>query len=365
MATVDRTARYPHARGDAAITAVAAAHSPLVSRATVPLRDLLLDPGNELAASESPDNGAHDEGVRAFVRAFVPRRAYERLCAHGIAGLQSRIEKVPASLEGRILVRRESQGSDGEPTYVVVDGSWHVAALRHLAEVGTIEGGPVPSEVIELFDGCPVTVVEPTTDPALVLALLADPVHHHPDGWVRGQRDRLLTQLCASGTRHTREGVTTALGGDTHAMRRYHAYLALQQLLQVHPLEAAQAAELYPLFYAAVGRQVIRDWLDWDDHLWRFLDDTNLAHFHRLLSPRVQPDHTVLPPSIRTVEDVVHLCDVLGEPEALHLLLRDNGTLQDAVDHVNAGLFHHMTTQVSEAIGAIQWDRRRFDRRRT
>ena len=46
------------------------------------------------------------------------------------------------------------------------------------------------------------------------------------------------------------------------------------------------------------------------------------------------------------------------------VMLRPGGTLQDAIDHLNAGLFHHMTTQVSDAIGTKQWDRRRFDRRR-
>ena len=255
-------------------------------------------------------------------------------------------------------------GAEGDPAYVAIDGSWHVAALRHLAETGTLDGGPVPPEVAQLFDACPVTVVMPGADPALVLAMVADPVHHHHDAWVRGQRDRLLAQLFGSGTRHTHEAVHQTLAGDPHALRRYHAYLALQQMLQPHPMDAAQVADLYPLFYAAVGRPVIREWLDWDDHLWRFLDDTNLAHFHRLLLPRLQADRSVLPACITTLDDIVHLCDVIGEPTALRLLLHEDATLQDAVDHVNAGLFHHMTTQVSEAIDTMQWDRRRFDRRR-
>ena len=56
---------------------------------------------------------------------------------------------------------------------------------------------------------------------------------------------------------------------------------------------------------------------------------------------------------------------MIGDPDALRLVLHEDGTLQEAVDSVNAGLFHHMTTAVSEAIGTMKWDRRRFDRRST
>lgn len=361
-----KAARHTGAHGAAGDHDLAAAHSALVVHTTVPLRDLALDPGNELAATD-PAADPHAGNIAAFVRAFVPMRAYERLTGHGIGGLQSRIEKLPATLAGRILVRESlaADGSAAHHTYVVIDGAWHVAALRRLAEHGTTDGGSVTPEVATLFDACPVTVVMPGTDPAVVLAMLADPVHHHHDVWVRGQRDRLLTQLVESGIRHTREAVTETLGGDRHALRRYHAYLALQQMMQVRSLGVQQAADLYPLFYAAVGRPVIREWLDWDDHLWRFLDDVNLGHFHRLLAPRVRPDGSVHPASIRSVEDIVHLCDVIGDPDALRLVLHEDGTLQEAVDSVNAGLFHHMTTAVSEAIGTMKWDRRRFDRRST
>ena len=147
-------------------------------------------------------------------------------------------------------------------------------------------------------------------------------------------------------------------------MRRYHAYLGLQQMMQHHQVSVAQAVEMYPLFHAAVGRSTLRDWLDWDDHLWQFLDDANLERFHRLLAPTVLPGGGVQPAAITSVDDIVQLCDVISEPEALAILTAESGSLQAAIDHLNAGLFHHMTNQVSEAIGAIQWDRRRFDRRR-
>jgi len=328
---------------------------------TLPLHHLLLDPGNELTAV--PDqHGADDAG---FVRAFVPMRAYQRLVAGGLDGLRSKIVKYPAALQRRVLVRALGHG----PQHVVIDGSWHVAALRGLAEDGPMHGAAVPPEVAALFEACPVTIVPPGTDPALVLALLADPVHHHAkdryaDHWMQGQRDRLLGELLESGTHHSKEAVQFALGHDHHALRRYQAYRALQQMVQHRHVEVHEAPDLYPLFHAAVGRQAIRTWLDWDDGLWCFLDDVALEHFHRLLTPQPTDDGSPPRACIRTVDDVVHLCDVLGEPDALRMITEQGRTLREAVDMINDGAFQQWTTQVSNAIGTMQWDRRRFEGKR-
>ncbi|MDO8388908.1 MAG: hypothetical protein Q7V57_00340 [Actinomycetota bacterium] len=332
--------------------------TPLLVHRTLPLSDLLLDPGNELDPAHE-HTGTADA---SFVRAFAPMRAYQRLLASGLDGLRSKIMKYPASIERRVLVREYLDGQH----HVVIDGSWYVATLRYLADAGPMHGEVLPAEVEALFDDCPVTVVPPDTDPALVLALLADPVHHqaadrYADHWMQGQRDRLLRELLASGTHHSKDAVLEALGGDRHAMRRYQAYHALQQLMQQHHVELHEAIDLYPLFHAAVGRQAIRTWLDWDDSLWCFLDDVALEHFHRLLTPQPTTDGSAPRACIRTVDDVVHLCDVLGEPDALRMITDEGRSLKEAVAVINDGAFQQWTTQVSSAIGTMQWDRRRFE----
>ncbi|MEI7547895.1 MAG: hypothetical protein WCK21_07535 [Actinomycetota bacterium] len=324
--------------------------TPLLIHTTLPLRDLLLDPGDELSITQDPA-GMPDA---SFVRAFVPLRAYQRLSAGGLDGLKQKIQKYPESLVRRILARADGEGSQ----HVVIDGSWHVAALRHLAEHGPLHRAPLAPVVTELFDACPVTIVPPTTDPALVLALLADPVHHHADPWVRGQRDRLLADLLVSGVHHSKEAVVEALDGDQHAMRRYHAFRALQQLMQHRHVQLHEAPDLYPLFHAAVGRQAIRTWLDWDDGLWCFLDDVALEHFHRMIAPYPAADGAPGGACIRTVDDIVHLCDVLGEPEALRMITDGGRTLHEAVEFINGGAFRHRAGQVSGANAPAQPDRR-------
>ncbi|MDO8363437.1 MAG: hypothetical protein Q7V88_11115 [Actinomycetota bacterium] len=345
--------------GTAGVVATLSPAPPLLTEATVRLSALLLDPGDELAVADEAD-GDEAEGA-AFMRAFTPMRAYQRLCAAPLNGLMSAIAQNPSALAGRILVRGYGEATGNDARYVVIDGSWHVAALRRLQEEGSVGGIGLSADVRSLFGACPVTVVCPGTDPALVLALSADAAGND-DPWLYGQRDRLLHQLASEGFHHSPPSIAAATRRDAQVTRRYQAYRALQQMMQLQDVPLHAAVRLYPLFYAALGRTAIRAWLDWDDTLSVFIDDDALEHFHRLLAPGVRADGTTRPPCIAGSDDVVRLCDVLGEPAARKLLLA-GATLAEADEVINAGAFQQLTTQVSEAIEAMRWDRRRFGSR--
>ncbi len=325
----------------------------LLSTATVPLHDLVLDPGDELSIADDPSMSAD----ASFMRAFVPMRSYRRLCATGLDGLISSITRQPAALAGRIIVRALP---DLSGQFVVIDGSRHVAALRQLAETGSADGMALSNDVTALFDACPVTIVHPETDPAFALALLADASDAGTDSWQLGQRDHLLRMLARQGVHHSQPTVATATAGNPQILRRYHGYRALQQMMQDEPVSQHEAVALYPLFHAAVGRQAIRSWLDWDDNLCCFIDDTQLDRFYRLLSPSLRIDGTTRPPCIRAVSDVAQLCDVLGEPVARAALLEQDATLEQAVEVINAGAFQQWSAQVGQAYETMMWDRRRF-----
>jgi hypothetical protein len=344
---VDQWHGQPTGDGDGSLDGRA---SELLAFTAAPLADLILDPGNELSLADDPSM----ETDAAFMRAFVPVRSYQRLLRGGLDGLVSSIARNPQSLQGRILVRQVA----GTGQYVVIDGSRHVAALRLLAETGTANGVGLSSDVTALFHACPVTIVHAETDPAFVLALLADATEAD-DPWLHGQRDQLLGMLARQSVHHSYPTMALATAGNSQTLRRYHGYRALQQLMQQEQAPPHVAVTLYPLFHAAVGRSVIRTWLDWDDTLCMFLDDGGLDRFYRLLLPTVRPDGTTRPPCLRAVSDVVQLCDVLAEPVARDLLLQ-GATLQDAVEVINAGAFQQWSAQVGETLETLRWDRRRF-----
>jgi hypothetical protein len=328
----------------------------LHTTATVAVCDLVLDPGNELPG---PDDqlAAVDASFR---RAFVPVRSYQRLCTMQLDGLISSISRNPALLSGRILVR---QLTDGSGQFVVVDGSRHVAALRRLAEAAATADGGLTTCVASLFDACPVLVVHPDTDPAFVLALLADAAEAGDDDvWMHGQRDHLLTLLMTSGVHHSHAQVANA-AGDARTIRRYYAYRALEQMMRQVRVPVPVAVMIYPLLHAAVGRAVICDWLDWDEELTCFINDTELDRFYMLLLPSVSAEGAVRPPCLRTVHDIAALCDVLAEPAARQVLLVDGASLEVAVEAINAGAFQEWTAHLGEASAALRWEKRRFGRR--
>ncbi len=291
------------------------------------------------------------------MRAFVPMRSYQRLCNSGLDGLTSTISRNPDVITGRILVRALA---DNSGQFVVIDGSRHVAALRLLSDTGEFHGAPLTADVTALFDSCPVTIAHPETDPAFVLALLGDATEPGADPWLLGQRDHLLRMLDRQSVHHSQPTLAAAAANNAQTVRRYHGYRALQQMMQDHEIAPRVAAALYPLFHAAVGRSAIRSWLDWDDNLCYFIDDTGLDRFYRLLLPSTRADGTIRPPCITVVGDVVQLCDVLAEPAARTELLDRGATLEDAVEVINAGVFQQWSAQVGEVVETMKWDRRRF-----
>jgi len=291
------------------------------------------------------------------MRAFVPMRSYQRLRDSGLDGLTSTIARNPDVVTGRILVRALA---DNSGQFVVIDGSRHVAALRSLAETGGSSGVPLTADVTVLFESCPVTIVHPETDPAFVLALLGDATEPGADPWLLGQRDHVLRLLDRQSVHHSQPILAAAAAHNAQAVRRYHGYRALQQMMQDHEIAPPAAVALYPLFHAAVGRSAIRSWLDWDDNLCCFIDDVELDRFYRLLLPSTRADGTTRPPCVTAVGDVVQLCDVLAEPAARTVLLDRDATLEEAVEVINAGVFQQWTAQVGEVVETMKWDRRRF-----
>lgn len=270
------------------------------------------------------------------MRAFVPMRSYQRLCNSGLDGLISTIARNPDVVTDRILVRALA---DNSGQFVVVDGSFHVAALRLLADTSESNGLPMSAEVAALCDSCPVTIVHPETDPAFVLALLSDVTEPGGDPWLLGQRDHLLRLLDRQSVHHSQPTLVAAAANNAQTVRRYHGYRALQQMMQDHEIAPHVAVALYPLFHAAVGRTAIRNWLDWDDNLCCFIDDAELDCFYRLLLPSTRADGTTRPPCITVVGHVVQLCDVLADPAARSVLLDHDATLEEAVEVINAGAF--------------------------
>jgi hypothetical protein len=290
----------------------------------VPIQSLILDPGDELPVADHPDTEPH---AAAFIRAYGPLSAYLRLRDQNLEDLVTTMLMRKSLLVGPLLVRPYDDASpyDNEAQaqrYVVVDGSRRVAALRWVEQQARA-GRPVPHEIETLIDSCPVKVIQPGADPALVLALMGDLSEKaNDDPWFHRQHRRMCTELEMVAFHDPQHVVDQVTNGDRLVLRRYHAYKALQQM-KLDPVVAKFASmKLFPVFHEAVGRPVVREWLDWNSQLYEFTDFDSLEVFYSMLVPRDATGRTV-PAQIATRDDVSRLSEVLRSTDARGELMEE------------------------------------------
>ncbi|MCB0957190.1 MAG: hypothetical protein KDB12_13620, partial [Ilumatobacter sp.] len=85
--------------------------------------------------------------------------------------------------------------------------------------------------------------------------------------------------------------------------------------------------------------------------------------FYRLLLPDVDLHGRPVRACITSIEEVVHLCDVLETPAARRALVERGATLAEAMRVVEDGTNDELMARVSEAIDSIRWDQQRFRNR--
>jgi hypothetical protein len=298
----------------------------------VPLRTLVLDPGDELPIADDP---LTDPDGAAFIRAFSPVHAYRRLRDDNLEDLVTTIVLRRSLLAGHLIVRPYEESGDDEQRYVVVDGSRRVAALRWLQQQSAA-GQSIPHEVETLFGSCPVKVIQPGADPALVLAMMGDPSDQATDPWFHRQHRRVLVELSMVGFHDPARVVDDATQGDRQVLRRYHAYKALQQMMLDPVVSRYATAKLFPIFHEAVGRPAIREWLDWNNRLFEFTNFDTLDQFFHMLVPQNVGSGRVVPPQIASRDDVSLLSEVLRS-SAARRVLDDGGTLVEALQTLRLG----------------------------
>ncbi len=325
--------------------AAAAATPPKVSSFVdlhVPLRSLVLDPGDELPIADDP---LTDPDGAAFIRAFAPVHAYRRLRDDNLEDLVTTIVLRRSLLAGHLIVRPYGEPGESEQRYVVVDGSRRVAALRWLQQQSA-DGQGVPHEVETLFGSCPVKVIQPGADPALVLAMMGDPSDQATDPWFHRQHRRVLVELSMVGFHDPASVVDDATQGDRQVLRRYHAYKALQQMMLDPVVSRYATAKLFPIFHEAVGRPAIREWLDWNNRLFEFTNFDTLDLFFHMLVPQNVGNGRVVPPQIASRDDVSLLSEVLRS-SAARSVLGEGGTLVEALQTLRLGV---RSTEPSEMV---------------
>jgi hypothetical protein len=299
----------------------------------VPLSSLMLDPGDELSVADDPDLPLD---VAAFIRAYAPLRAYHRVRDDDLEDLVTSMVLRKSLVAGHIIVRPYHVPGDDIAAYVVVDGSRRIAALRWLSEQAA-SGRQIPHQLETLFESCPVKVVQPGADPALVLAMMGDPAEHSRDPWFRQQHRRVLKELELVAFHDNERALVAATQGDGQVLRRYHTYKALQQMMIDPTVSRCATMKLFPILHEAVGRPLIKEWLDWNAKLFEFTEFDALDRFFAMLVPSTTAAGRVVPPQIASRDDISLLTEVLRSSEARSAFLDEQCTLAEAVEVLRHG----------------------------
>ena len=295
------------------------------STATVPLRDILLDPNN-FRFSEPGDTTSVSES--RFAELKVQQAALEKLKEESLPELKLSITENGFVPVERIVVRALPQSDDGISRYVVVEGNRRTAALK-LLEQEHAGGVDLSPSLVEVFDAVPVLLAEDASEDD-ILSVMGIRHVGGPKEWGGYQSALLVFRLMSRDAANPR-AVASRLGLSVNEVnRRYRAFSALTQMMNDEEYGDAVKPAMYPIFHEAVGQTVVREWLGWSPSERLFKNDAHRELFYGWLT-KGDPE-----PKIRGYGDVRDLRQILENEDALTALKDDDQTLSDALAIVKA-----------------------------
>ena len=251
---------------------------------SVAITDLCLDPNNprfytEKSTGDVPDTKIADDRIQ--------QRAWQSIENLGVQELYHSILRNGFLPLDKIVVRPISAGK-----YVVVEGNRRLAALKLLRS--RIEEGTIVEEHVDddYLDG-----LFQSTNELTILVYLGDVGNdiswilqgvRHISGirpWQPAQRARLVAdQIDTKGLSFSEAGQKFGLSAQGVG-RLYRAYKALEQMRQDDDYQTMARNDYFSLFEEAIRNREARDWLDWDDDDYRFVNNNNLKQFYSWIVP--------------------------------------------------------------------------------
>ncbi|MCS5509858.1 hypothetical protein NY546_11175 [Curtobacterium flaccumfaciens pv. flaccumfaciens] len=303
--------------------------------ATVPLRQLMLDPGNFRfrrpgQATQVAESRIAEEKVQAAT--------LEKVQSDGVSELKRSIAENGFVPVERIVVRAMENGqstgsadeavSPQEPQYLVIEGNRRTSALK-LLEQDHAGGVDLLAEVVDVFEAVPVLIASDATDDDL-LAIMGIRHVGGPKEWGGYQSALLIYQLLSDAGLSARE-VASRLGLTVNEVnRRHRAFSALTQMLEDEEYGESVTPEMYPIFHETIGQPIVREWLGWSQSNRRLTNESNRQLFYDWLTAGEQGG------KISSYTEIRDLKFILDNEDALTALKDDDQSFADALAIVRA-----------------------------
>lgn len=303
--------------------------------ATVPLRQMMLDPGNFRFRRPGQTTQVAESRI---AEEKVQLATLERVKSDGVSELKRSIAENGFVPVERIVVRamENDQSTDStdesaepqEPQYLVIEGNRRTSALKLLEQDHT-GGVDLPTEVVDVFEAVPVLIASDASDDDL-LAIMGIRHVGGPKEWGGYQSALLIYQLLKDAELSARE-VASRLGLTVNEVnRRYRAFSALTQMLEDEEYGESVTPEMYPIFHETIGQPIVREWLGWSQSDRLLTAESNRQLFYDWLTAGENGG------KISSYTEIRDLKLILDNDDALTALKDDDQSFADALAIVRA-----------------------------
>lgn len=271
------------------------------------------------------------------------------------------LDSLKDSLSSNGFVRLERivveyfDGDADNSRYLVIEGNRRLAAIRSLLREHQVGGLDLSDHVLLSLQLIPVIQVIGTLQELETFRRKVMAIRHVAgiQSWGSYQQAKLIVELYEQGDRQF-GSVAKQIGiRPREAGRRYRASKALQQMEEDDEYGQFARPELYGVFHEIVAARNVRDWLGWNDNIYRAENEGTRKALYELLSPREVNGKSSSPKLGDDIRRIRKLKDIVDKPYALHILLDADRPFEDAEKAVEEETLHDVSDILEASLSSV------------
>lgn len=265
----------------------------------VTLDQLLLDPNNYRLIDEKEGNTIADSEAENLQGETIKRLDKQRLGElkdsmrnHGFLEMERIVIR---------LLKTESNGKEEEVNkkYIVVEGNRRVAALKSLQELNKKDPKALDDELVKKFNSINTIFIDGKELELKIYSATLMGIRHvsGPKKWDGFQSAKLINDLYVDGHSFTKIGAILGITS-REVGRRFRGYQAFTQMRDNAEFKGKVEPRHYGLLleFLAASKQG-RDWLEWNDTLFKFEHSKNLSRVYKAIASDESEDLEIKNPT--------------------------------------------------------------------
>lgn len=311
----------------------------------VKINELFLDPNNYRLVNEKNYSEVKEED---FTKDLVQKRTINMICGPKNDNIRDLLDSL--RVNGYLPVDQIQVRELSENKYLVLEGNRRVSALKTLKkeyEEDSLDLGAFDSD---LFDKIPVVKYTGNADSIQHLIVMGLKHISGNKKWGEWNEALLMKKLADSGKKE--DEICKAIGIDKAQFRRSLRAIALIDQYKESDYGDQFHDRMYPIFREIVYSVPIKDWLKWDENIFKACDNNHTEILFNLLSKdKYTIDDTIeyIEPAITKREEIRTLAKFIDDEKAVQVLI-DERDISKAYNISKAGVQEQVLQPVNELV---------------